>query len=237
MDPMTMAILASLALGKGTAQASGGGKWATMGGNLGPLGAGIGSLFDPGSWGRGGGGGNDKNDPLADIREQLMALSFPIEEMKAQIASNYEQARKTGLETTAESALATRQVPGSIHAKLVEDFMDKMARGESAAMLGADVAGQNFELNKLKAAGSFQTGLDLNSLLAAGALDVGAGGEESSLDKEIEDALQGILNQSAASGGGGDSLGLEKREGVLRLGKMGESISEDPYAWGWGGNQ
>lgn len=96
------------------------------------------------------------DDPLAPIREQLLSLAqtgLPVEEMKKQITERYAEARTKGLEDIAEEVYAAKQAPGSIHSKLVSEFLEKLTRGEEEAMLGADIAQKKFQLQALTGVG------------------------------------------------------------------------------------
>lgn len=93
-----------------------------------------------------------RDDPLAAIREQLLSLAqtgLPVEEMKRQITERYAEARTKGLEEIGEEVWAAKEAPGSIHTRLVSEFLSKMGKGREEALLGADIAQRKFQLQAL----------------------------------------------------------------------------------------
>ena len=136
--------------------------WGSIIGSI--IGGGIGSFGGPGTMaiGAGIGGGiggmfgkkkKSKDDPLADIRAQLQAIGqrqlglagqVPglVEKQKQQIRDIFGGYKKTGLEQIAENIHAERELGGtSIEPRLQQELFDKLAKGQAAAELEAEMGG------------------------------------------------------------------------------------------------
>lgn len=120
-----------------------------IGGTAG-VGYGVGEMF--GAWGK---HKRDVNDPLSGIRAQLQALAstgLNLEEMQNMIRKRTQQRKTEGMGDIAEEVYASRQVPGSIHTKLVTDFLDKLATGEEESLLNAEIMDKKFRMGSLQTA-------------------------------------------------------------------------------------
>lgn len=147
-------------------------SWAGMGGGA-MSGASMGSSFGP--WGTviGGVGGailggfagggeekEDEDDPLADIRAQLRALSSEVPGLvareKALIGERFGEAREKGIQDIGESVRGERGFgSSSIEERLKAELIDKLARSQSEAELAAEMKGLQMRSNILGQVGQF----------------------------------------------------------------------------------
>jgi len=147
----------------------------------------------------------DVEDPLASIRQELMALAhegLPAEELKQRTSERFGKARTSGLEDIKEEVYASRQMPGSIHTRLVEDFLSSLSEKEESAYLDIDVANKEYQMKALLGAlgagypeaPAEEPGL-LESLLPAGAEIAGKQfGQQESL-RQIEQLIEKLRKQ------------------------------------------